>query len=947
MTPEAKARVNIDKMLVDAGYVLQDMSEFNRSAALGVAVREYHTQSGPVDYLLFVGGQPVGVVEAKAEKKGVSLYSVAEQSMRYITSGLKYVTGKTDIRFTYESTGVITYFLDTHDNKARSREVFSFHRPETLADWLKGDDTLRNRMKAFPALNRQGFRDCQITAILNLEESFAENKPRALIQMATGAGKTYTAISSVYRLLKFVKARRVLFLVDTKNLGEQAEGEFRNYRPYDDGRLFPELYNVRRLNSSYIPVDTKVCISTIQRMYSILCGKELDESEEVMSMNEQPKTGKPHEVVYNPSYPPEFFDVIIIDECHRSIYNIWQQVLDYFDAFLIGLTATPDNRTYAFFHQNVVSEYTHEQAVLDDVNVGRDGTYLIETKIGNKGGFILKQTVEKRDRLSRKKRWEQLDEDFTYTPTQLDDRVVNPTQIRSIIRAFKKALPEMFPGRVIINPGQTEIPKTLIFAKDDSHADDIIGIVREEFGEGNEFCKKVTYTAADPKSVLNSFRNDFYPRIAVTVDMIATGTDVKPIECLIFMRDVRSKNYFEQMLGRATRTLDYENLHRVSPSAKQRKLGFIVVDAIGVTKSQKTTSRQLERKPTVSLKDLMMSVANGTHDDDTLTSLANRLTKLDKVMVSTEKEKFTRLCYDEGISLGLILEGDIKVPCSKNEISVIAISETLLNAFDEDVIEQVAREKFGIKKEITVTDEELRIVSEQMAIAASAPFNNPKLRDYIENVRKIHDQIIDSINIDEVTFSGWDYEHAGKAVEAIEAFSRFIEENKDKIDALQIIYNQSYRNRPLTLQMVEELYNLLQKSPYHLTTERLWDAYSINRSGNVRNRSVENKLADIISLIRFQLGQTTELRLFSDEINLRFRDWMLVKNAGHKQFTEEQTEWLRMVRDHIATSMSITINDLDYTPFDAKGGRGKFYQLFGNEYENILKEINSALLEAA
>jgi len=947
MRPEDKARLKIDKMLTDANFVLQDMSEFNRASALGVAVREYPTNSGPVDYLLFVGGKPVGVVEAKAESKGVSLSCVAEQSQRYITSGLKYFDGALDIRFAYETTGLITYFRDTHDIKARSREVFSFHNSQTLADWIKDDNTLRNKMKAFPTLNRQGLRDCQIEAILKLEKSFAENNPRALIQMATGAGKTYTAITSVYRLLKHAKARRVLFLVDTKNLGEQAEGEFRNYKPYDDGRLFSELYNVRRLNSSYIPADTKVCISTIQRMYSILRGEELDESTEETSMNEQQITGSPRDVAYNPKYSPEFFDIIIIDECHRSIYNVWQQVLDYFDAFLVGLTATPDKRTFAFFQQNIVSEYTHEQAVIDDVNVGRDGTYLIETEITNKGGVILKQTVEKRDRLSRRKRWEQLDEDLTYTPSQLDRDVVNLTQIRSVIKAFKEALPEMFPDRVKINPGQTEIPKTLIFAKTDSHADDIIRIVREVFGEGDEFCKKVTYAAADPKTVLSSFRNGFYPRIAVTVDMIATGTDVKPIECLVFMRDVRSKNYFEQMLGRATRTLDYENLHHVSPLAKQRKLGFIVVDAVGVTKSQKTTSRQLERKPTVPLKNLMMSAAMGIHDDDTLTSLANRLIRLDKVITSAEKEKFAKLCKDEEISLGLNIEGDITVPCSKSEISIIAISETLLNAFDEDVIAAVARQKFGIAETIEVTNEQLETVSEQMAAAASAPFNNPKLRDYIENVRKIHDQIIDNVNIDEVTFTGWEHEHAEKAAEAIETFARFIEENKDNIEALQIIYNQSYRNRPLTLQMVEDLYKVLCESPYRLTTDKLWNAYSIHQSDKVRNKSITNKLADIISLIRFQLGQTTEIRLFSDEVNLRFRDWMLVKNAGHKQFTEEQTEWLRMVRDHIATSMSITVNDLDYTPFDAKGGRGKFYRLFGNEYENILSEMNYTLLGAA
>jgi len=671
MTPELKARTNIDKMLTDADYVIQDMENFNRTASLGVAVREFQTNSGPVDYLLFIGGKPCGMVEAKAEDKGVSLTSVAEQSERYVASGLKRLSQKPDIRFVYESTGVVTNFRDTHDDKARSREVFTFHRPETLEDLMKEETTLRNRMKAFPDFNSEGFRDCQVTAILNLEKSLAENKPRALIQMATGAGKTYTAITSVYRLLKHAKVQRVLFLVDTKNLGEQAEGEFLNYKPSDSGRLFPELFPVRRLNSAYIPKETKVCISTIQRMYSILRGEEMDESLEEVSLNEGQATGKPRDVAYNPKYPPEFFDIIIIDECHRSIYNVWQQVLDYFDAFLVGLTATPDSRTFGFFNQNIVSEYTHEQAVLDNVNVGREGTYLIETKIGGAGGTILKQTIEKRNRLSRKKRWEQLDEDLTYAPTQLDREVVNPSQIRSIIRAFKDALPTMFPNRVIMKPGETEIPKTLIFAKTDSHADDIINIVREEFGEGNAFCKKITHSVKDSKTVLNDFRNDFNPRIAATVDMIATGTDVKPIECLIFMRDVRSKNYFEQMLGRATRTLGYDDLHHISPTATQKKLGYILVDAVGVMKSKKGISRQLERKPTLSFEKLMLSVATGDCSEDNLTSLAGRMAKLDKQMTPAEKEKFVKLCAEEGVALG-------NVPCSEENISVKAIAETLL-----------------------------------------------------------------------------------------------------------------------------------------------------------------------------------------------------------------------------------------------------------------------------
>lgn len=497
MTPEQKARQIIDKKLEQSGWIVQDMKKLNLFAGLGVAVREFPTSTGPVDYALFVDGVPVGIIEAKKDDAGENITAVEGQSNRYVNSTFKWIKGIYKIRFVYEATGKLTRFTDYNDIKYRSRTVFSFHQPQELQRLMKQPDTIRNRMKQFPDFDTTGFRKCQITAISNLEKSFASNKPKALIQMATGAGKTFTAITTVYRLLKHTGVNRVLFLVDTKGLGEQAEREFLAYRPNDDNRSFSELYGVRRLKSSFIPTDVQVCISTIQRMYSILQGEELDESTEGESFFETPSIDQqpPKEVVYNAKYPPEFFDVIIIDECHRSIYNVWKQVLEYFDAFQIGLTATPDKRTFAFFDQNIVSEYPREQAIIDGVNVGED-IFLIETEVGKQGGTILQQMVEYRNRLSREKRWAQLDEDVDYRPSQLDRDIVNPSQIRTVIRAFKDALyTSLFPRR-------KEVPKTLIFAKTDSHADDIIQIVREEFGEGNEFCKKVTYAAENPESVL-------------------------------------------------------------------------------------------------------------------------------------------------------------------------------------------------------------------------------------------------------------------------------------------------------------------------------------------------------------------------------------------------------------------------------------------------------------
>lgn len=912
MTPEQKAREIIDKKLSQAGWVIQDMKQLNLFAGLGVAVREFPTSTGPVDYALFVDGIPVGVVEAKKDDVGENITVVEGQSSRYADSTFKWVKGDYRIRFAYEATSKLTRFTDYDDIKCRSRTVFSFHQPQELQRLLKLPDTVRNRMKQFPDFDITGFRKCQITAIGNLEQSFAANRPKALIQMATGAGKTFTAITAVYRLLKYANVNRVLFLVDTKGLGEQAEREFLAYRPNDDNRSFSEIYGVRRLKSSFIPDSAHVCISTIQRMYSILSGEEIDESAEEESIYENPSVDKqaPKEVVYNSKYPPEFFDVIIIDECHRSIYNVWKQVLEYFDAFLIGLTATPDKRTFAFFDQNIVSEYPREQAIIDGVNVGED-IFLIETEVSKQGATILKQMVEYRNRMSREKRWAQLDEDVNYRPSQLDRDIVNPSQIRTVIRVFKDSLyTSLFPRR-------KEVPKTLIFAKTDSHADDIIQIVREEFGEGNEFCKKVTYAAENPESVLSSFRNDYYPRIAVTVDMIATGTDVKPIECLIFMRDVRSKNYFEQMKGRGTRTLGKDDLQKVTPSATENKDHFVIVDAVGVTKSKKSDTRTLERKPSVSMKELMMNVALGAKDEDTLTSLANRIIRLNSQMTASERKAFTE---------------KIGVPAG-------TLAENLLNAFDEDILNAKAQAQFGCN---SPTSEQCAQVQKEAIIAAVKPFHDPEVRDFIENVRRSHEQIIDNTNPDTVTFAGFDAQREANADRVIQTFRDFIEANKDEIIALRIIYSQTYKERPMVIEGLKALYEKLKAQG--VTIDRLWDCYAIKKPDKVRGKSTIHQLADLISIIRFEMGYGDNLQPFAETVNYNFMRWTLKRNAGAVHFSDEQMEWLRLIKDHIAVSLSIEPDDLELDPFDHKGGLGRFYEVFGEDYEKILMELNVELV---
>ena len=914
MTPEEQARVVIDRKLEQSGWAIQDMRQLNLTAALGVAVREFPTSTGPVDYALFIEGRPVGVVEAKKSSAGENITVVEGQSARYANSTFKWVQQDYKIRFAYEATDKLVRFTDYEDIKYRSRSVFSFHRPETFKALISASDTVRNNMKHFPALDETGFRKCQIKAINNLDRSFADNRPKALVQMATGAGKTFTAITAAYRLLKYGRMNRILFLVDTKSLGEQAEREFLAYTPNDDPRSFSQLYGVRRLKSSYIPNDIQICISTIQRMYSILKGEELDESAEEVPFEEyvSAESKPPKEVVYNAKYPPEFFDCIIVDECHRSIYNVWSQVLTYFDAFIIGLTATPDKRTFAFFDENVVSEYPREQAIVDGVNVGED-IFLIETEVTRNGAHLMKQLIEYRNRLSRERRWQQMDEDEDYSGAnkgKLDKAVVNPSQIRTVIRTFKENLfTTLFPRR-------KEVPKTLIFAKTDSHADDIIQIVRDVFGEGNDFCKKITYAADKPESVLSAFRNDYYPRIAVTVDMIATGTDVKPIECLIFMRDVRSKNYFEQMKGRGTRTLGVDDLKKVTPSATENKDHFVIVDAVGVTKSKKSDTRSLERKPSVSMKELMMNVALGAKDEDTLTSLANRITRLNAQMTASERKTFKKTV---GISAG-------------------KAAENLLNAFDEDVITERAKADTGADEP---TEEQLQAAKTALIIEAVAPFHNPETREFIENIRKSHDQIIDNVNLDSVTFVGYDTQREENADRVIATFREFIEENKDEIIALRIIYNQAYKDRPMMIDGLKAMYQKLKEKG--ITVERLWDCYAIKNPEKVK-RSAIAQLTDLVSIIRFEMGYTDNLSPFADKVNYNFMQWTFRKNTGAVHFTEEQMEWLRLIKDHIITSLSILPEDLDLTPFDRRGGLAAFYGAFGDEYENILNEMNVELV---
>lgn len=927
MTPEAQARQDIDARLVAAGWLVQDYKKLNLGAGLGIAVREVPLKTGPCDYLLFVDRKPVGVIEAK--KAGVTLSVVAEQAANYAANlpDILASLAPAALPFLYQSTGVETYFRDERDPDARSRRLFAFHRPETLAGWLAEADTLRARLRTLTfgsaALARGALRDCQFEAITNLEQSFAQNRPRALVQMATGSGKTYTACAFAYRLIRHAKARRILFLVDRANLGRQALAEFQQFVDPDTGRKFTELYIVQHLTSNRVDPTAKVVICTIQRLYSMLRGEELPEDADELSVAALDTPGeRPREVAYAADFPPEFFDFIVTDECHRSIYGLWRQVLEYFDAFLVGLTATPGAHTIGFFDKNLVMEYGHERAVTDGVNVGYD-VYRIRTAITEKGVTIEKhRLVDKRHRATRAVRWEQTDDDLVFAPADLDRSVVVKDQIRTVLRAYKDALEtELFPGRSMV-------PKTLVFCKDDSHAEDTVHLVREVFGKGDDFAKKITYQAkhavtgkpAKAEELIKEFRNSPTLRVAITVDMIATGTDIKPLECLLFLRDTRSRNYFEQMKGRGTRTLTPTELQAVSGADADAKTHFVIVDAVGVCESDKSDSRPLDREPGLALDKLVTQVALGARDEDKLTTLAGRLARLERALPADRLAELQKLAG--GRSLG-------------------EIAAALLRACDPDAIAgKAAGHPEASPAESTPAARDR--ARADLTLDACRPFDDPDFRAALTRARRDEEQTLDTLSPDTLLYAGRDPAAKERAAALTGSFRDFIEQNREKLDALRILYARPYSLR-LTEPMLKALEKSLRDTRAEWTEDRLWAAYAATAPGRVLGRTRPGRFADLVSLVRFALEREAHLRPFADSVRERFASWLDHKQAAGPAFSPEQLAWLELIRDHIATSCAIETDDFDYAPFTQRGGLGRAHRLFGDALPALLDELNAAL----
>ncbi len=901
MTPEEKAREKIDKLLIAAGWIIQDRSEFNRNAALGVAVREFlMSDNTEADYLLFVDGRACGVIEAK--KEGLSLSGVENQSAGYAYNLPEHTrVWQNPLPFIYESNSQEIYFTDLRDINYCSRRIFAFHKPEYLYELLQETSTLRNNLKSMPVLNESGLRACQIEAIKGLEKSLSQNKRRSLIHMATGAGKTFTACNFVYRLLKYAKAKRILFLVDRNNLGKQTKKEFDNFKLPDENRKFSEVYITQHLQHNQTDKNAKVVITTIQRLYSMLCGEEdyKEENEEVSSY-EIGSLGKPKEVVYNPHFSIEFFDFVIVDECHRSIYGDWQQVLEYFDSFTVGLTATPSKYTLGYFGKNIVSEYPLERSIADKVNVDCE-IFRIKTQIGEYGGKVEAGfSVPVRDKKTRKTVYENLSDDLIYVKNDLDRSVLVPNQIRTVLECYKQSLfTQLYPERE-----PTWVPKTLIFAKDDNHAEEIVRIAREVFAKGNDFCKKITYNIGreKPEEVINAFRTDPQFRIAVTVDMIATGTDIKPLEVLIFMRDVKSQLYYEQMKGRGVRSINPTDLRGVTPNAEVKN-HFYLIDAVGVTESQKSVSQPLERKKCVPFKKLLEQVAQGATDEDTLSTLAGRISKIEANLEKSDIEKIKK--YAGGKTL-------------------TQISNEILNTIDYDLIENKSENEI-----LNLKDEVLK------------PFNEPIFRQILLDMASKSKLVIDVYSTDKVVVSDFSEK---KSEEIITCFKDFIEKNKDEIDALSIIYNTRYKTRHLTYEKIKELSTALALNKPSLDIANVWQAYKLIEKDKVRNVLNPDKLlTNLVQLVRFAIGTDETLEDFSSVANSRFELWKGRQIKRGVEFSQEQLELLTLIKDYIVANAYVCEEDMQ-DALSEKGGVFKAKQAFGEELDNILDDLSLALV---
>lgn len=861
MKPEEKSRQKIDQWLRQAGWKVINRNEFEANST-AVAVREGLLKGNKeVDYFLFINGKAIAVLEAKREEVDVSTNVVCDQVESYARGVPNYYTAyQKPIPFLYTSNGKQLFFRDFRKEDSSFEEIFSMHKPKKLVEMLGIDDPFAG----LPMLNEKGLRKCQYDAIVGLEQSFKNGEDRALMILATGAGKTYTACMFSYRFLSYTPMKRILFLVDRNNLGKQAEGEFGTFRLTENGESFNNIYSVNRLKSAKIPSDSNVVISTIQRLFSLLKGDEISDTDDDDSYNT-------HEVVLpkNPNLPHDFFDLIIIDECHRSIYGNWRKVLEYFDtAKIVGLTATPIPDTKAFFNENIVVNYDLKQSIIDGVNVDCR-IYRIKTQATEKGGAILEgDKFERVTCYTGQVEEIQNKETINYTKEELNRSIINPSQIKLILQTYKEAV-----YRDMFNDPQREanfdyLPKTLIFALNETHANNIVRIVKEVFERKDErFVQKITYST-DSNELIRQFRNDKDFRIAVTCTLVATGTDIKPLEVVMFMRDVESLPLYVQMKGRGVRTIGDEQLRNVTPNAFSKDCYFLV-DAVGVTEHEHSIPRPGGFEGKVSLETILEHISHGYIPDYYLDRLASSLFRIYNKATVEQHQEFIRLANDNMQEIALRIYN--------------ALKEGVLPPFIDTNHPNIERK----------------------ALVSSLACN-AKAREYI---LILHRGFIDTLIPGEDTLisQGFSLEEARNTTDEFEDFCR---KNKDKIEALRIIYNN--KGEAITYSILKDLENKLKIENSRFSSKQLWNSYAIVFPNNVRHSSMKEEaeaLTNIIQLVRFAYHQINRLESVVSSAGSYFNLWV-----GHYQrnfnLTEKQREIMSQITNYIAYNGACTVNDI-------------------------------------
>ena len=863
MTPEEKARQKIDQWFTDAGWEVINRDEYEPTST-AVAIREGLLKDNlEADYFLFISGKAVGVLEAKREETDAFSSVVCEQAALYARSVPNiYQTYQKPLPFIFTSNGKELYFCDFREQDHYFKQIMTIPTPHELVKKLGINDYFAG----LPTLRKKGLRNCQYEAITELEKSFRSGQKRALMVLATGAGKTYTACLAAYRMLSYTPMRRVLFLVDRNNLGKQAEGEFGTFRLTENGEAFSTIFTVNRLRSSSIPSDSNVIISTIQRLFSFLKGDTIED-------NEDDDENEPTEEVTlppNPNLPHDYFDMIIIDECHRSIYGNWRKVLEYFDtARLVGLTATPIPETMAFFNNNRIVNYTLEKSIVDGVNVDCR-VYRIKTQVTETGGAILEgEKFKEETRYTGEVKTVSSKETKTYTNKELNRSIINPAQIKLILSTYRDVVyTELFndPQR---EPNMDYLPKTLIFALNETHATNIVQIAKEVFGRTDDrFVQKITYSAGDSNELIRQFRNDKDFRIAVTCTLVATGTDVKPLEVVMFMRDVESLPLYIQMKGRGVRTIGDEQLRNVTPNAFSKDC-FYLVDAVGVTEHEKTIPTATDEPITkiITLKELLERISHGYIPDEYLKRLAATLARIYNKADDSQRKEFTRLSRD-----------DMK-----------ELSARIYDALEKGTLPPfVSTEKPNLERKGLVSPLANHADARRYLLILAAGFVNTLMPGE-----------------DTLISKGFSIEEAKNTTEAFEEFCR---ENADEIEALRIIYNNE--GEPITYSMLKELEHKLKIANNHLAPKQIWNSYAILSPSKVKRSTTKEEsdaLTNIIQLVRFAFRQIERLDSVVTTSKQYFNLWL---GQNQREITDKQREVISRIVDYIASNGACTVRDI-------------------------------------